>query len=472
MADDNTLTISAIADHQTTYVVLASQRSEIEKLGITCSAEAVGHLNSLGEDLILPVVSFEHELLGEFIEDLISKREAPTSICHIAEKAYVFIALKDGVVEKTELYAEQEDPVEWGQRYIESALNDIHEFATCAGGLTVYLHPPTDSKFHEPFRDEDGVFHLFIITTPSPHRGEQQYPQTMFDLCVETPAGFYSHLNPTLGRGVILSEGKRDIAQIIGNNIYLPWDPITLMTGNTENGVDIFRKTLTIIFNHLLSRKKETAHAPEEDSPLTEENIRANIDAYAEKGLSNLRKDLVAQVGKVRDAEAKLRILKEELADSRRLSDMLTRENFLMGPLCADLLRNRERILANRMIEAVRVTAHGFDLDTKMIRIVHEGKSYRIGTFTMRFDFSGKFSIWTKEPLHPRSVPHPHISAWNGPCFGNASETISDAVIEFRYGDAVEYLLDWLENGYSPELVIWNKLEEWPTEDSCTEAVQ
>ena len=64
--------------------------------------------------------------------------------------------------------------------------------------------------------------------------------------------------------------------------------------------------------------------------------------------------------------------------------------------------------------------------------------------------------------MHPRGVPHPHISAWNGPCFGNLGETIDDAVAEYRHADAFEYILDWLADGYAPDLIVFEKIDEWP----------
>ncbi len=466
MTDDNAFALPTLTDLPTTYAILASQRSEIEKLGVTCSTEKVGYLNTFGGELVLPVTCFEHASLGNLISDMLAQHaDGPSSICLVEGKECLFIAFKDGIVSKEALYPDQDDPPEWSDLFIERVLSDIREFAKCVGGVTVQLHAPTSSKFHEPLRDVAGVFHLFLLTTPSPGRNDQHFPQEIFGVSVETPAGFYSHFHPTPGRGVMLSEGSLCIAQIIGNNIYLPWDPITLMAGNAENGRTVFRKSLRLIFNYLLSDKKTVGNDAGVDTSPTEENVRAQIDSFAEKVFVDVRKRLAGYVKKVQEKEEKLRILRLDFSETKRLYAFLTERDFWTGTLRTNLTRDREKILAHAKVACMRIIPeHGFEVDSNEIVIAHNGKRFPIGTFTMRFGFDGTFRIWPIVSHHPKRVPHPHISAWSGPCFGNVNDVIDAAIAEYRYGDAVDYLIDWLENGYSPELVLWSKVEEWPIE--------
>lgn len=461
MANQNGESTPKLEVAPTTCAILATQRKKIEDLGIgiVCGEEKIGKLTTLGEEILLPVVCFEHPLISEFISGFADK-DQETSQCLVDGKTTLFLALKDGAVTVQDLYPDQERPIEWLDTCVEHTLSDIKEFAKCAGGLTVHFHAPPGSKFHEPFRDGDGVIHLFAITTPM-HSSGQSYPEKLFGISAETSAGFYAHLNPIPGRGTVLTDGKVDIVQVIGNNVYLLYDPVLLNTLVPENGATIFRRSLALIFSYLLTKKD--AGVAEDNAP-TEENVRSQIDAFAEEGLSAIRREVAREEDHVRRAEERLRVAKQSLADVRRTFSALMNEDFWAGTLRTNLISDRERILAHPKVEHVRVIPKiGIEVDTKDIVITHEGKHRHIGRFTIRFVFGTDFRIWPIITHHPKSVPHPHISAWNGPCLGNVKETIDDAVIEYRYGDALEYLLDWLENGYSPELIVWNKVEEWPT---------
>ena len=147
----------------------------------------------------------------------------------------------------------------------------------------------------------------------------------------------------------------------------------------------------------------------------------------------------------------------------KQLRDTLSANNFYGRTLTQRLTEDYARIIANPHIRGVRIVpSTAIDISTDVIEMMHDGVRYKIGTFVIRFLLDGEVVIWTDESYHPNSIPHPHISPWTGPCFGNVGTTIEDAVVEFRFADALEYILEWLTNGYAPELVIYNKLEEWP----------
>ena len=349
------------------HATLASQRNKLKKNGIHNGKTETAILHVLGEELIAPVFHFNVESLAELA--IIDNLEIARCAARVGNSICAFIALKEKSVEKHTLYPAQKYPEEWSARALEPAISYLGEFAKYAGGVNVRFCPQTPSTFHEPIRDKKDVFYFYVFTTPSGGKDDVLYPSEMFGESIEVSGGFLPHLKPTHGRGVILSDGKINIAQVVGNNVYLLWDPIVLMGEKMAIGRLVFRKALAHIFSYLLSDKSKVDEHPDAGASLTEENVRDQLDIFAKAGHSSLLEDLAKQEERIRKKEQELAHMKAEFVFIRRLNNFIIRENLLDGELQNNLLRDRKRILDHKMLTGVRVTKHGIEVDTKLIRI-------------------------------------------------------------------------------------------------------
>ncbi len=462
MSEYEPLSLEIGQNASTLYAIPASQRSLVEETGVVVyKEETIGRINVLGEEIQLPVVLVYDDMLSKFIS---GDKECPIGLteCRIENTCYPFIPLQNGCAEFGILFTGQVKPSKWHVPVLAELMVELTTFSECVGGLRLQLHAPPPAHFHEAFNDQEGLLHIFIHTVPMTDFN-QHHPHEVFGMNVETAVGYYSFFKSVRGRGVVLSDGKHDIVQIIGNNIYVFFDPFELMEAGKETGFTIFRKTIALALNHLLKKTDDTEGAEGEQGL---SGIQAAVDALAASQSKTMNEDIVAQLETIREKEAELLRLRQNLAHTKELRNLVMRDDFYGRTLRDHLTADYGRIATHQSVASIVVIPeYGFEVITKTIYITHNGHRRRIGAYALRFRLSGNIHIWTKETHHKDSVPHPHVSAWNGPCFGNVKSTIDDAIAEYRYADAVEYILEWLTNGYSPELVIHNHVEEWPLDE-------
>ena len=140
-------------------------------------------------------------------------------------------------------------------------------------------------------------------------------------------------------------------------------------------------------------------------------------------------------------------------------AESMSKDSFYTESI-ARLPSDLERIRKLPQVEHVTCVDGGLHVHTREIVIAHEGTSYSVGSFILRVGKNGGIAIWPKRTTHPEGIPHPHIAKDGGPCYGNATDAITKAAADFRIADVVQYVLTWLQHGYTPGLAE-HKLAEW-----------
>lgn len=337
------------------------------------------------------------------------------------------------------------------------------------GDTVFYLHANTLTGFYEPIKNASNEIHVFMGMTPM-LQCYGDYPEQLFGINVEAGGYFHRLCAPSKNRGFSLSDGVKDVVQIVGNNIYLLFNPILLFPVGQEVTMVIFRKAIALAMNWFAKRE---GHEEITEIPL----LPQAMEQLAVEYFANYQTLFKTKIG---EAQKEVTSLEEKLRFARRTLvhiTMVHKTLFASGSLSQDvvalMVSDHTRILKHPLVESATLIPNiGFELRTKRISIEHTGVSYKIAeTFVCRFDLDGTISIWAEGSYHPKGISHPHISPAFGYCFGNIGDNIEKAVSEYRFGDAVEYVLIWLTDGYTPENVIHSKIEEWPIETETVSEV-
>lgn len=266
-----------------------------------------------------------------------------------------------------------------------------------------------------------------------------------------------SHPAPTSARGcVVTDEDGNHVAQIIGDTIYLliPVRGLDSLRRLNGEGGNLFAGALRLAWNAFIGDKPEI-----KEKELDEAAYRAFIS----EGGTSLPVRAMAELGDVeKEIQSVLARYRELLNRKRELSAIATmsvlEDQDLLKNASADWQRLRER----PEVESVKLVGLGIHIRTKrIISDEWEGNRYQFGTFVIRFGIDGRVSVWCEKPMHPKGIPHPHISAEGGICFGNVGPIIQEAAHERRYPDAADIIFNWLISGYDPERAI-HKISEWP----------
>ena len=443
-----------------------STRELLAKAGATIiESEVVGEVILGGEKFALPVCIFTYDRLLAFIDKHSIPRDTE---CRIGDRIYPFFSPKNGSAEIAEpppdVKIKKAKPGD-GQEILSALFLDyLKEVATnVLGGMSIILHQRLPSAFHSPIKDREDVLHIFADCLPVP-RFESFNPETIFGVPVEIDGRLYSCLLPGTRRGIILSDGDHGVVQVIGNNIYILFDPFSLYGIGETAALLVFRKTITLAINGWRRGSELDGSVEDQTLDLNPENLEELACTFVAERKKHSLLHLQSQEQEVRALEDALREAKKVLAGTRRFWRVLDEGGFHRHG--ADhLMKDYARILEHPLVHSASVVpGKGFAVLTKTIVIRHEGKKYRIGTFTVHFELDGAALVWVEESCHPTGEPHPHISAHNGQCLGNIGATVDDALVEHEYADALNYILLWLES-YTPDLVVWHKIEEWPLDE-------
>lgn len=332
----------------------------------------------------------------------------------------------------------------------------LENFSKLVGGININFYE--ESREHQPLPppDQENLINIYPWSTPPGERGEH-YRERIFDLLIDKDCKALLTWKGVPGRGELISDGKHDVAQMIGNNWYILFGVMFALNQHTT--LNILEKTLAAIWNRRRDLRKgarpnDTAVSLNRrgfissvtDWLSVQQNHAAEVLRSQERTIELRRRELA----KLERECADLRIISEDLKNGKRIKKAI-------GSLSAEW----RRIRSNPYITGVALVGKGINLTTKPISISSNGKLYPIGRFVIRLAKSGSFFIWNLDRLHPGGVPHPHISKEGTPCLGNAGSAVTSAFAEYRYADGVEYLLKWLVDGYDEKLAL-HKATEWP----------
>ncbi len=464
--DSTLLGYSSAKEEPELITAPSTTREYLTATGATVDvANQTGKVTLGGEEFAFPVCTFTHE---QFFKET-NLGPIPREVeCRIGDRIYPFFAPQAGSAKMAEPPPDVKKdamPEKEGQEILAPLfLAFLKDVATNVfGGMHFVLHERLPSAFHSPITDRSDVLHVFFECTPTPAI-DYSHPKTAFGIKLETPEGYQACLTSFQGRGFTLSEGTHDVVQIVGNNIYILFDPFRLYGLGEQTALTIFRKTIALAVTGWLERGVLGIITSESPAELSEEGIADLAMAFLVDRKKRSLELLIEHRTKVTDLEDRLREEKNSLAHVTRLFRALEDSGY-HDHASERLLADHKQIVAHPLVSsATMIPETGFQVSTKTIFICHNGKRYRIGRFVIHFRIEGNPLIWAEESFHPTGEPHPHLSAHNGKCFGNVGETIDDAVIEHRYADAVDYILAWLES-YTPDLIIWHKIDEWPLDE-------
>jgi len=425
--------------------------------------DAWGTVTLCGEKFTLPVTIYAN---SDLLSTVTPKPFPRDYECRIGDRIYPFFSINEGTAKiadppidlKAELIAETDGQKILGPLF----LKFLEEVATnVLGGMNIILHTRLPSGMHAPINSKENTIHMFMGCVPT-LAGRYINPKTTFDIHVCTNEGYEACLLPSPLGGITLSDGTHDIVQIVGNNIYVLFDPFRLHSLGIHAASAVFYKTVALAMSGWMKRDelKKDGAVP----AMTREDLVAFATLYVErreKATAELVRNKQERIHRLEEA---IREEKRDLAHIVRFYRTLKESNFDRHGIDR-MIADHERMLLCPLVESASIVPDsGIEVRTKMITIVHGDRNYLIGRFVVRFGFDDPLLIWAEESFHPNGEPHPHISAHNGPCFGNTATAIDDAVLEYRYADALEYIMLWL-GSYTEELVIWHKIEEWPSEE-------
>ncbi|HTK04782.1 MAG TPA: hypothetical protein VL500_04305 [Candidatus Eisenbacteria bacterium] len=319
-------------------------------------------------------------------------------------------------------------------------------------GLTVHFHAE-GSGIRPPYKDVPGVVHIITNAQP-PGQTSARYLGLAFGMKIHEEGLSVLANGPTKGRGTVVKDQLGEaLVQILGNTWYLLMP--TLSHFNWQTSGLIFDRLLALAWKG--SREAAVAKA---SKPATRKGfVEATMKWTADLPVL-IAADILNMDRKIEDAQRQIAEYTRSKKESLAMLETFSKSSFIKethGRLPKDFAA----IMHDPNVARLVVIDEGFHVETAPLEIVHDGKRYAMGSFTIRIAKRGSVSVWCEAPTHMDGIPHPHIAKEGGPCFGNATRAIAEAAGEQRYADAVRYVFRWLTEGYTHALAAV-KIEEWP----------
>lgn len=324
-------------------------------------------------------------------------------------------------------------------------------------GYKIEFEPIVIGGREEQTEEKDSLY--LSVTIPNGDVSTR-YAQVLFGHRMTKKGDWEPIYNPTRGRGFIIQDPAGEaVAQIIGRtaNILFP----IFSTFHEYGSREIFQKTLVAIWKTWRAIKKKKLKPYKEASgfhafarhvvPRFSLSMNIWVDLLKEKQ-SDIQ-HTIRRLESLYRQEMEYRDNIEYFSNDERLKKQIQRVK-------ADFLSIKRHPLTQR----VYICDKGVQVETKLVRIEHEGKTYDIGRFVIRFGGAGELTIWPIEMKHLLQVPHPHIRKGGIPCFGTASSAIAKATGQLRFADAYHLIAQWITS-YTPATVS-TPIEEWRTPEN------
>lgn len=463
------------------FVTALSREAEVLESGWTIVAAELGIISHHDAEITVPVLFFQ--LKGcerDKPEDLALYPD--TIECRVRNKVYPYCPL--GFTRVLTCISTQGERVYkgWDNLFVEELKKAAHEIGIRAGLNMIRLYQPTASGKREITITSPGEVCVYFKTV-AVSGFDRTHPDKLFGYNLATQGGYYAHINTQYPRGELLrDEHGHHFGEVIGGNIYLSFDPIELMDESRSLGLMLFEKAFSIALLQVFRQEMEklgdtfdiapeTGYVSDDRASHATTTLEHELDKWVNRN-QNLALEAIEEIdGRIRKASIELYELrlerKRKLQTYRFLNDP---EQGMISGLVTRVREDFAKIAAHPLVRSVEAhREHGLSIKTKTITITHHGKTYKIGEYTIWYSWAQRFSVITDHSYHKDSIPHPHISAINGCCFGNIGAAIEDAAVECRVYDLTTLIIEWLTNGYTPELIIYNKVEEWPEIDRETQ---
>lgn len=309
-------------------------------------------------------------------------------------------------------------------------------------------------------------FHIRIwsqedIKLPDPlFRGEP--PISLWGIPVNNKDGFFL---PT-GKGLVIEDDNGfPIAELLDHTLYIHHDAVHHSVESSKDP-DAIKNQLGILQKIYESVIYMRANPEEYERQKSEREIKAFtrlMNLSIEKKLTNS----IRQIQKLTKTSEEYRGYL--VTTERELVGYLKEKNFLESADSkiseSEVKRRWNDIHSIKEIENVTFkNGYLIEFDVGVIRLDYDVDSYEVGPFHVTMDFntnSLKVSSSGQKSTRGSHV-HPHVSTDGKLCFGNLSDTITQAMVNYEFDVLITLILEILHNytnsdAYEP-LVYFKKL--------------
>lgn len=325
-------------------------------------------------------------------------------------------------------------------------------------GLDIALHLPHDVS-HPLFPPKKNGIDIVIGSSPPGDIAIEK----MGAICgVRLTELGKAYSLPTYARGygrVVKDRFDVTIGQVVGTTLYLFLQTNTkdLVNQLTESGGALVRKCLELVWQEYVEHTVSEPEIQPFTTPgecalllrLWDLALDTDCQAWLKDEQLKVETALRAYHEALRDLRMAQRSIRGLQAHRDNETDIAVSERDALW----------QQLLDDPRVESISLVDDGYQLITNTI--LDAGTGRELGSYGMRMNEDRKIRVWSINSPHPDRIPHPHISSCGMKCFGNIGPSIEDVLIARNDPQAFLMVLDWLEDGYDPDLAD-TKIEEWP----------
>lgn len=332
------------------------------------------------------------------------------------------------------------------------------EYLAGITGLDIALHLPHDTS-HPLFPEKRNGIDIVIGASPP---GDIAIEQIGAMCGVRLTELGKAYSLPTYAKGygrVVKDRFDVTVGQVVGTTLYLFLQTNTkeLVDQLTEKGGALVRKCLELVWREYVEHEvDEPAQKPfttVDECAVPLDLWDMSLDDDFNKWLNDERKKVEAALDAYNQALRDFRFAKRNLvgmqAHRKAETDAEVNERKALW----------QQLLDDPRVASISLVDEGYQLITTPI--LDAGTGRLLNRYGMRMNEDRRICVWSIDSPHPDRVPHPHISSCGVKCFGNVGPLIEDVLIARNIPSGFLLALDWLEDGYDPDLAD-SKIEEWP----------
>lgn len=344
--------------------------------------------------------------------------------------------------------------------YLEEFWEAFHLLADITG-LDITVHVPETRTIPLLPTRKNGID--IVIGSCPPGDIQQEHLSVVCGVRIAPYGRGYRIETHTRGYGRLVRSSYEDfvLGQIVGTTLYipLPTEIQDLLIFYTKAGGSLMFRCLKDMWKGYVHEEGFVAQSlalttPQECSNALKKQDIEFVSALMGR-MDTLKKEVDVALAKYNSALKDLHGGQMFIAGLRAATESETSETVeARNELWAKLLKD-PRVVSIEMVD------EAYQMVTSPIMFVDGSTKRPLGSFGARINDLNEVFVWSFDSPHPDRVPHPHISVCGHKCFGNVGPSIHDELIVRNVPGAFLMMLDWLEDGYDPQLADV-KIEEWP----------
>ncbi|MDO8669367.1 MAG: hypothetical protein Q7K65_03685 [Candidatus Buchananbacteria bacterium] len=312
-------------------------------------------------------------------------------------------------------------------------------------------------KMFQPINDN--LFHIWLHAAPANNTlsDKVDMPDKIFGFSTNNSRYGWQYFKPIdMGVEIIDSESLFTVAELLDHNLYIY---IPLGYREMSGGIDIYRRILELT---VIELNKTPAEKIERDKAIKEIRRRRAMDGYVNlcqdrqerasldlsrsitewtKAVAALQKELVNKIRQEKEAQQKLKILKNITASDKtgfeteynRLFDIEGVENVTAKD--GKLIVHTYNIYITCKDKAGKEFT--FDIGKFRIEIFLDGANGGLLFFNTTRQAAGGYNGY--------NINHPHVNSRGEPCLGNIQEMIAQLIAEYQFAAITSLAIQYLE---------------------------